>query len=104
MNPIDRLHESRLYQSLGVSPGPMQSIYDYLTMAIFAGLIVLFLQRSVGEEEYRDHLWQYLVAAVGCAAANFAGNEGYPIVAVALIIATLAFIHYVLKPFERTPR
>ena len=52
----------------------MQTVYDWATMIVFAGLIVLFLQRSQGAP--RDHLWQYLVAAVGCAATNYLGNEG----------------------------
>ena len=79
------------------------TVYDILTLAIFAGLIVLFLQRSVDPEAPEDHLWQYLIAAVGCAVANYAGNEGYPVAAVLLIIGTLAFINYVLKPFPRFP-
>ena len=81
----------------------METVFDYLTMAIFAGLIVLFLQRSMGEETYRDSLWQYLVASVGCALGNYLGNEGYRIFAVLVIGATLAFIFYVLRPFEKPP-
>lgn len=82
----------------------MSTIFDVLTMMIFAGLIVLFLQRSVGETEYKDALWQYLVAALGCATANYLGNNAYPLPAVALIVATLAFIFYVLRPFARSPQ
>jgi uncharacterized membrane protein len=81
----------------------MTTIYDYLTMAIFAGLIVLFLQRSVADEPPQDHLWQYLVAAVGCAVANFLGNEGYPVPAIIVIAAVLAFTLYVLRPFPNFP-
>ena len=83
----------------------MQTIYDWATMAVFAGLVVLFLQRSQGEA--RDELWQYLVAAVGCAGTNYVGNEAlrlgnnlYHLGAVALFLATLAFIWIVLKPFD----
>ena len=83
----------------------MQTVYDWGTMIVFAGLVVLFLQRSQGEA--RDQLWQYLVAAVGCAVTNYLGNEGlklndtmYHVGAVALGLATLAFIYIVLKPFE----
>lgn len=83
----------------------MQTVYDWATMVVFAGLVVLFLQRSQGEA--RDQLWQYLVAAVGCAVTNYLGNEAiklsdttYHIGAVALGIATLAFIYVVLKPFD----
>ena len=83
----------------------MQTVYDWATMVVFAGLVVLFLQRSQGEA--RDKLWQYLVAAVGCAVTNYLGNEGirlgetmYHVGAVALGIATIVFIVIVLKPFE----
>lgn len=83
----------------------VQTVYDWATMVVFAGLVVLFLQRSQGEA--RDQLWQYLVAAVGCAVTNYLGNEAiklgdttYHIGAVALGIATLAFIYLVLKPFD----
>ncbi len=83
----------------------MQTVYDWATMAVFAGLVVLFLQRSQGEA--RDELWQYLVAAVGCAGTNYIGNEAlragetlYHVGAVALFLATLGFIWFVLKPFD----
>lgn len=78
-------------------------IFDILTLALFAGLVVLFLQRSVDADAAKDHLWQYLVAACGCALANYVGNQGYPLVAVVLIVATMIFITYVLKPFPNFP-
>jgi hypothetical protein len=77
----------------------METVYDWVTLAIFAGLVVLFLQRS-SQEEPADSLWSYLGAGVGCAVANYFGNEGYDIVAVAVIAATAAFIWIVLKPFR----
>ncbi|MES2290527.1 MAG: XrtV sorting system accessory protein [Pseudomonadota bacterium] len=77
----------------------METIYDWVTMAVFAGLIVLFLQRS-SEAVQRDSLWQYLVAAVGCAVCNYLGNEGYTIFAVLVLVGVLAFVYYVLRPFE----
>jgi hypothetical protein len=82
----------------------MSTIFDFITLAIFAGLVVLFLQRSVGEAPPQDRLWQYLVASVGCAAANYIGNAGWPIPAIVVIVTTLAFIHYVLRPFATAPR
>ena len=46
----------------------MNSIYDWLSLAIFAGLIVLFLQRSTSERAENDvSLLYYLAAGVGCA-------------------------------------
>lgn len=83
----------------------METPYDWATVIVFAGLIVLFLQRSQGVA--RDHLWQYLVAAVGCAVTNYLGNEaikldstGYHAAAIGLGLATLAFIWIVLQPFS----
>ena len=76
----------------------MTTVYDWTTMIVFAGLVVLFLQRSQGEA--RDQLWHYLVAAVGCALTNYLGNEHYDLVAVALGAATLAFIYFVLRPLD----
>jgi hypothetical protein len=77
----------------------LETIFDWLTVIIFSGLIVLFLQRSK-QENPQDNLWQYLGASVGCATANYFGNEGYEILAVLIIGALLAFIWYVLKPLE----
>jgi len=94
----------------------VETVYDWLTVMIFAGLIVLFLQRSTGGDEPRDSIWQYLAASVGCAVANYVGNDkegaisslisdtGRHLVAVTIIMLVLAYIWYVLKPFDRQPR
>lgn len=81
----------------------METPYDFLTVGIFAGLVVLFLQRSVDEPPPGDRLWHYLLAGVGCAIANWLGNEGYTLAAIAALLVTLAFIFYVLKPFPNFP-
>jgi hypothetical protein len=82
----------------------MQSVWDYLTLATFAGLIVLFLQRSIGNDEAEhDPMWRYLVAAVGCAVTNYLGNEVSSIAGAAAFAATLGFILYELKPFRKSP-
>ena len=75
----------------------MQTPYDWLTMAIFAGLVVLLLQRS-SMDDPPDQLWQYLPPAIGCAVANQLGNNGYTAFAVVGIGAVLAYIYYILKP------
>lgn len=76
----------------------MSTVYDWLTVALFAGLIVLFLQRSVGPGPPRDSMWQYLVAAVGCAVVNWLGNADYHLPAILLFAALLGYIWVVLKP------
>jgi hypothetical protein len=83
----------------------METPYDWITVGIFAGLIVLFMQRSTSEstDDVDDPLWMYLAAGVGCAVANYIGNEGQHLLAVIAIVATLAFVFHFLKPF-RWPR
>lgn len=77
-------------------------------MAIFAGLVVLFLQRSTAAEP-RDHMYQYAPPAIGCAVANYIGNEAVKNgnnllagLAVVIILAVVGYILYVLKPFSQT--
>ena len=83
----------------------MKTVFDLLTLGIFAGLIVLFLQRSMGEGDFRhDPMWRYLVAAVGCAVSNYLGNEVSLLAGVVAVIATIGFILYELRPFPQFPR
>jgi hypothetical protein len=88
--------------------GDMQTIYDWVTVAIFAGLIVVFLQRSVGEGEPQDSILSYLPPAIGCAVSNWLGNKGvedgsaaFQAAGVLGILAVLAYTYYVIKPFQR---
>ena len=76
----------------------MQTIFDWVTIGIFAALVVLFLQRSVPGTS-QDTVWHYLPAAAGCALANYLGNEGQPILAAAVIAGVLIYTVLVLKPF-----
>jgi len=88
----------------------METVYDWVTVAIFAGLIVLFLQRSSGTGEPQDSIWQYLAASVGCAAANYLGNQAVKHeggvdylnhgLAIVVLLGTLAYIWIVLKPLS----
>jgi hypothetical protein len=79
----------------------MNTIYDWISLAIFAGLIVLFLQRSTGDRAGKDvSLLYYLGAGIGCALANYFGNLGQHVVAILLIVATVIFILVCLKPIK----
>ena len=79
----------------------MQTIYDWVTVGIFCGLITLFLHRSVDVDQPNDAVWQYLVASSGCALTNWLGNCGHHVSALTAMAATLTFIHYALAPFRR---
>lgn len=84
----------------------METVYDWVTVAIFAGLVVLFVQRSTSEHEMREHdsLLLYLGAGLGCAVANYVGNQGWHLIAIPLVIATIVFILYYLRPFKFWPK
>jgi hypothetical protein len=77
----------------------MNTIYDWCTIAIFAAIVVLFLQRSTTPGTPVDRMIDYLPPALGCAAANYFGNEGNDLVAIVLLVATVAYFILVLKPF-----
>jgi hypothetical protein len=91
----------------------VETVYDWVTVAIFAGLVVLFLQRSSGADEPEDSIWQYLAASVGCALSNYLGNkaiangEGGAVdylnhaLALAVLAAVLAYVWFALKPLKR---
>lgn len=78
----------------------METVYDWVTVAVFAGLAVLFLQRS-SEDRPRDKMIHYLPPAAGCAISNYLGNEGYMLPAIALVVAAMAYIYFILRPFDR---
>jgi len=82
----------------------METVYDWVTLAIFAGLVVLFLQRSTSERAEKDaSIFYYLAAGVGCAAANYFGNHNQHAVAIVILVATVGFIVYFLNPFRLRP-
>jgi hypothetical protein len=76
----------------------METAYDWITVGIFAMLVTLFLQRSTGAEPPKDSMWQYLLAATGCAVTNYLGNEGWHLPAIAVLLATIGYIFYALRP------
>jgi di/tricarboxylate transporter len=79
----------------------METPYDWVTIVIFAGLIVLFMQRSTSETDNTDDpLWMYLAAGAGCAVANYLGNNEMHVLAIVAVGATLGFIFHFLKPFS----
>lgn len=78
----------------------METVFDWITVALFAALIVLFLQRSAAEVP-RDTMLSYLPPAVACALGNYLGNHGYPLPAILVIAAVPVYVWYVLRPLER---
>ena len=60
----------------------METPFDWLTLMVFTGLVVLLLQRSAADN----------------AVVNYLGNEGYVVIAIAGLVAVIAYIYYVLRP------
>ncbi len=79
----------------------MKSIYDFVTVGLFIGLAILFLQRSTEPENPKDRMIHYLPPAVGCALANWLGNQHQDAWAIAVIVGVVAYSVIVLKPFKQ---
>lgn len=75
----------------------METVYDWVTVLGFAGLVTLFLQRS-SLENPPDTIWHYLPPAIGAAVCNYFGNEEMHVPAIGVGIATIAYVILVLKP------
>lgn len=79
----------------------METVYDWITIAIFGGLVVLFLHRSVQQGEPQDTIFHYLPPAVGCAVANWVGNppQNQGLISFLIVLGVLVYVGLVLKPF-----
>jgi hypothetical protein len=86
----------------------LETIFDWSSVAVFAGLMILYLQRSMAEGEPKDKIWHYAPPAVGCAVANQVGNMGLKdqnmgleVLAAVGLVAVLVYIFHILKPFAK---
>lgn len=77
----------------------METAYDWVTVALFSGLVVLFLERSLAPPGESDRMIAYLPAAAGCAVTNYLGNQDATLAAIACLASTLGYIWLVLRPF-----
>lgn len=100
--------DKSIWRQNGAEGLELETVYDWVTVAIFAGLVVLFLQRSVGDRPPGDSMFQYMAASAGCAVANYFGNEAvagkgavYHLLAGAVIVGTLVYIHVALRPLDK---
>jgi hypothetical protein len=77
----------------------LETIYDWLSVAVFGVLVVLFLHRSAQDREPTDTIYHYIPPAVGCAVANYVGNHGQGPLSIVMMVGILIYIVLVLKPF-----
>lgn len=84
----------------------METVFDWVSVFIFAVLIVLFVHRSTSasDDEPDQPIIPYLVGGVGCAVGNYFGNEGMLPLAILVLGATILYIFYYLRPIPGWPR
>lgn len=72
----------------------MVSVFDYLTVACFAGLVIAFLQFTDRDTRTLMHL---MISAVAFAIANQVGNAGRPLLALGFLIAGTGYAWIVVQ-------
>ena len=79
----------------------MITLYDWITMALFGCIAIIFLNRSVEPARESDRTYHYLPPAIGCALADYSGNHGLGGTAILLTIVVVAYVLFVLRPLDR---
>ena len=81
----------------------MKTIFDFVTLALFAGLAILYLQRSASAAPDPVATWKYAIAAIGCAVADYLGDHDQQIASILIFVAVVIFSLAILHPFRRGP-
>ena len=77
----------------------MNTSFDWLSVALFSAVALLFLSRSARPEP-SDRMIAYLPPALCCATGNQLGNHGYWIWGGIILAVTVGYVVFVLKPFN----
>ncbi len=72
----------------------MVTVFDYLTIACFAGLVIAYFQLT--KRDVRT-LMQLMISGAAFAIANQMGNAGLPIFALILIVAGVGYAAVVVQ-------
>jgi hypothetical protein len=78
----------------------MKTIYDWLAMAFFCWIVVVYLKRSVGHVVGGDRIYHYLPPSLCCAASNYFGNHGSSLGAVVFLAVAVAYFLYFVRPIS----
>jgi hypothetical protein len=81
----------------------LKSVFDVVTLGLFAGLAILYLQRSASAEPDPVPIWKYGIAAVGCGVADYLGDHDQQIASILVFAAVVIFSLAMLHPFSRGP-
>jgi len=71
-----------------------------VSIIAFAGLTILYLQRSASSSPDSVALWKYALAAFGCALADYFGDHGMVVASIATFVVLAVFSVAMLKPFH----
>ena len=82
----------------------METLFDWVTVMLFAGLVTHFLAQSVKPDGDDIGFGHYLLLTVGCATANWLGNHGWALLAVTILLAGAAYAYRFLRVARRPPR
>ena len=72
----------------------METAFDFLTVACFAGLVIVFFQYTKRDPRT---LMQLMISGAAFAIANQLGNAGLPIFALILIVAGAGYAALVVQ-------
>lgn len=72
----------------------METVFDFLTVACFAGLVIIYFQFTKREARSLMHL---MVSGAAFAIANQAGNAGLTSLALILIVAGAGYAALVVQ-------
>ncbi|GHF25441.1 hypothetical protein GCM10017044_20310 [Kordiimonas sediminis] len=78
----------------------MNTVFDFITVAIFIAIVGMFFQFSKKEDQ---NITAYIVPAIGCALGNYFGNEGFVIPAWVIIFATVYYVFFHILRKEGVP-
>lgn len=83
----------------------MSTIFDFVTVLIFLGIVVLFFQFSKKEDQ---DILAYIWPCVGCALGNYFGNKGFDLGGWTFIALTLVYVFwFIFRPKgipDKTPQ
>ena len=79
----------------------METAFDWISVLLFAGIALTFLQRSVKPPNFPDPALSYLPPTLGCAVGNWFGNEGYPLIAMTILVAAVGWFLHFNRPFRK---
>lgn len=78
----------------------MSTIFDFATVLVFLFIVVLFFHFSKDEDQ---DILAYIWPSIGCALANYFGNNTFDLVAWIFISLTLLYVYWFIVRLGGVP-